>query len=376
MSKKVLIITSELFSLINFRGSFIKNLISRGHKVTALSPIEKNISQDLIHKLKNMGVTLKDYDLSRNSINPFKDYLSYKSIRNIISQSNPDIVIATTAKPVIYAGMAMRYFPKINFFPIITGLGYGFIDGDGIKRKFIRQFMILLYKLGLKNACSIIFQNIDDEKLFYKLNIINRNKPSQVVNGSGVDLNIYKFSPLPKKPIFLMVSRLLIDKGVREYVDAASLVKIKYPNAIFQLAGKMDTNPASINPDELNFWIKKNFIQYLGEISTVYKSISECRFFVLPSYREGTPRSVLEAMATGRPIITTDVPGCRETVIQGKNGLLVPPKNSRSLANAMIKLLKSSEDKIQSMGRESFILTRDKYDVEKVNKDIVDIIKL
>ena len=181
---------------------------------------------------------------------------------------------------------------------------------------------------------------------------------------------------IPKKPIFLMVSRLLIDKGVREYVDAASLVKIKYPNAIFQLAGRMDTNPASINPDELNFWIKKNFIQYLGEISTVYKSISECRFFVLPSYREGTPRSVLEAMATGRPIITTDVPGCRETVIQGKNGLLVPPKNSRSLANAMIKLLKSSEDKIQSMGRESFILTRDKYDVEKVNKDIVDIIKL
>lgn len=378
MTKHILFISSELFSLINFRGSLIKYLISCGHKVTALAPKEKNQNQNQqsIEKLRSMGVIIKNYSLSRNGLNPVTDYLSYKSISFVISQSKPDIVVAYTAKPVIYTGIAIRDFPKTSFFPIITGLGYGFTDGDGIKRKLIQRIMITLYKVGLKNAKNIMFQNIDDKKLFYELNIISKNTPSNIVNGSGVDLDAYPFSPTPKKPIFLMLARLLIDKGVREYVEAASLVKEKFPKAIFQLAGRLDSNPSSISSSELNFWIKKNFIEYLGEINSVQKCISICRFFVLPSYREGTPRSVLEAMATGRPIITTDVPGCRETVIHGKNGLLVSPKNSKSLANAMIKLLEENEDKIQSMGRESFILTKNKYDVEKVNRSILNIINL
>ena len=173
-----------------------------------------------------------------------------------------------------------------------------------------------------------------------------------------------------------MLARLLIDKGVREYAEAARIVKAKFPKAIFQLAGRLDSNPSTISSNELNFWINEGFIQYLGEISSVQKSLTSCRFYVLPSYREGTPRSVLEAMATGRPVITTDVPGCRETVIHGKNGLLVPPKNSKSLANAMIQLLEETDDKTQSMGRESFILAKEKYAVERVNKDIISILNL
>ena len=376
MTKHILIISSELFSLINFRGSLINYLISCGHTITTLVPKEKHPNQEVIEKLKNMGVIIKNYSLSRNGLNPISDILSYRSISYVISQSNPDIVIAYTAKPVIYAGIAVKNFPKICFFPIITGLGYGFTEGAEFRRKVIKRLMVILYKAGLKKAESIIFQNSDDRKLFYKLNILNKNMISHIVHGSGVDLNLYPFSPIPKKPVFLMLARLLIDKGVREYAEAASLVKARFPNVIFQLAGRLDTNPSSISAEDLNNWIQKNFIQYLGEISSVQQSLSNCKFFVLPSYREGTPRSVLEAMATGRPIITTDVPGCRETVIQGKNGILVPPKNSKSLANAMIKLLEESEEKIQSMGRESFILSKDKYDVEKVNKDIVDIIRL
>ena len=376
MTKHILIISSELFSLINFRSSLIKYLIDRGHRVTALVPKEKYNSEDTIQKLKSMGVVFKSYSLSRAGLNPFKDYSSYKSICFIISQCKPDIVIAYTAKPVIYAGMAMRQFPKISFFPLITGLGYGFTEGVGIKRKLIRQLMIVLYRKGLKSAERIIFQNSDDEKLFYKLKIIFRNMPTHIVHGSGVDLDLYPFSPLPKKPIFLMLARLLIDKGVREYAEAARIVKARFPKAIFRLAGRLDSNPSSISFNELNFWINEGFIQYQGELSSVQKSIASCRFYVLPSYREGTPRSVLEAMATGRPVITTDTPGCRETVIHGKNGLLVSPKNSKSLANAMIQLLEETEDKIQSMGRESFILTKDKYAVERVNKSIVNIMNL
>tara|TARA_B110000037_G_scaffold111979_1_gene129143 strand:- start:1089 stop:1694 length:606 start_codon:yes stop_codon:yes gene_type:complete len=199
---------------------------------------------------------------------------------------------------------------------------------------------------------------------------------SHIVHGSGVDLDLYPFSPLPKKPIFLMLARLLIDKGVREYAEAARIVKAQFPKVIFQLAGRLDSNPSTISSNELNFWINEGFIQYLGEISSVQKSLTSCRFYVLPSYREGTPRSVLEAMATGRPVITTDTPGCRETVIDGKNGLLVSPKNSKSLANAMIQLLEETDDKTQSMGRESFILAKEKYAVEKVNKDIINILNL
>ncbi len=376
MPKHILIISSELFSLINFRGSLIKKLIDCGHKVTALAPKEKKNNEDTIQKLKSMGVDLKRYFLSRASLNPFKDYLSYKSIRFVISQSKPDIVIAYTAKPVIYTGIAMRHFPKISFFPLITGLGYGFTEGDDIKRKVIQQTMIFLYRKGLKSSESVIFQNPDDEKLFYKLKIISSSQSSYIVNGSGVDLGLYPFSPLPNKPIFLMLSRLLIDKGVREYVEAARIVKAQFPKVIFQLAGRLDSNPSSISSKELKFWINEGFINYLGELSSVQKIIASCKIYVLPSYREGMPRSVLEAMATGRPILTTDTPGCRETVIHGKNGLLVTPKNSKSLANAMIQFLETKEDKIQRMGKESFILAKDKYAVEKINKNIFNIMNL
>jgi len=376
LTKHILIISSELFSLINFRSSLIKYLIDGGHRVTVLVPKEKYNTEVTIQKLKSMGVIFKSYSLSRAGLNPFKDYLSYKSICFVISQCKPDIVIAYTAKPVIYAGMAMRHFPKISFFPLITGLGYGFTEGDGLKRKLIRQLMIILYRKGLKNSKGVIFQNPDDERLFYKLKIIFKNMSSHIVHGSGVDLDLYPFSPLPKKPIFLMLARLLIDKGVREYAEAARIVKAQFPKAIFQLAGRLDSNPSTISSNELNFWINEGSIQYLGEISSVQKIIASCRFYVLPSYREGTPRSVLEAMATGRPIITTDTPGCRETVIHGKNGLLVSPQNSESLANAMIQLLEKNEDKIQSMGRESFILAKDKYAVKRVNKSIINILNL
>ena len=376
MPKHILIISSELFSLINFRGSLIKKLIDCGHKVTALAPKEKNNNEDTIQKLKSMGVVLKSYSLSRASLNPFKDYLSYKSIHFVISKTKPDIVIAYTAKPVIYAGIALRHFPKISFFPLITGLGYGFTEGDGIKRKLIKQIMIVLYRRGLKSSEGIIFQNSDDEKLFYKLKILSKNQLSHIVNGSGVDLDLFPFSPLPKKPIFLMLSRLLVDKGVREYVKAACIVKARFPKAIFQLAGRLDSNPSSVSHKELKLWINEGSIKYLGELSSVQKNLAYCKFYVLPSYREGMPRSVLEAMATGRPIITTDVPGCRETVIHKKNGLLVPPKNSKYLANAMIQLLEETEDKIQTMGKESFNLVKDRYAVDKINKSILQIMNL
>ena len=378
MKKHVLIVSSDTHSLVNFRSSLINYFIKKGHKVTALTPKEKynkNLNYEL-KKLKNLGVKIHTYLLSRTGMNPFKDYFSYKSICEKIKKIQPDFILAYTAKPVIYTGIALRYFPKINFFPFITGVGYGFTDGFEIKRKIIRYLMILLYKSGLRGAKTVIFQNKDDKKLFLKLNLIFKNSKTAIVNGSGVDNNLFPFSLPSKKPIFLMLSRLLIDKGVREYAEAAKIVKIKFPKAKFQLAGRLDKNPSCISLNELKDWINQGSIEYLKEISNVKKTISACRFYVLPSYREGTPRSVLEALSIGRPIITTDVPGCRETVINNENGLLAIPKDSNSLANAMIKLLMETDKKIEKMGRKSFILSKKKYAVQKVNKNISDIMGL
>ena len=198
----------------------------------------------------------------------------------------------------------------------------------------------------------------------------------KVVNGSGVDLSSYPLSNLPSTPVFLMISRLLIDKGVKEYVEAARIVRSCYPDVKFQLAGGLDENPAAIKKSELKLWIDQGDIEYLGKIKSVQFILKSCKFFVLPSYREGTPRSILEALSTGRPIITTNVPGCRETVIHKKNGLLVPVKNSAALAKAMILLLKEKESKIQSMAKESFLLAKQKYEIKKVNNSMIEIMKL
>ena len=181
---------------------------------------------------------------------------------------------------------------------------------------------------------------------------------------------------MPTKPIFLMISRLLVDKGVREYVQASKIVRLNYSNVRFQLAGYLDDNPSAISNNELQSWIQNGDIEYLGELRSVQSNLKSCRYFVLPSYREGTPRSVLEALSTGRPIITTNVPGCRETVVNGKNGLIVPPKDPVALANAMISLLKKKNKVVEKMAHESFLIAKKKYEINIVNQSILDIIGL
>jgi glycosyltransferase involved in cell wall biosynthesis len=214
-------------------------------------------------------------------------------------------------------------------------------------------------------------------KLYFKLKIFKKKNLSGVVNGSGVDLNLYPLTNLPSKPIFLMVARLLIDKGVREFVEAAKIVRLRFPNAKFQLVGGLDQNPSSISSKELHLWINQGNIEYLGEVKSVQSILQSSKFFVLPSYyREGTPRSILEALSTGRPIITTDSPGCRETVIHEKNGLLVPVRNATALAKAMIKLLNEKEKTLKKMAKESYLLAKNNFEIGKVNKSMLKIMNL
>lgn len=373
--KHILIISSHAPSLVNFRLPLIKELIHKGHKISVATTNYK-FTDNLQNQLINLGVNINIFSLSRSGLNFFEDYKSFQEMRAIIKNCKPQIIIAYTAKPVIYTGIILKNFPKIAYYPLITGLGYAFTFDKSLKRLILKHLMIKLYKVGLKNAKKVIFQNKDDKNLFKKLKIIKKNNSLRVVNGTGVDLKAYPFSVLPSKPIFLMISRLLVDKGVREYVEASKIVKSHFPNAIFQLAGYLDENPSGINFNELKLWIKQGNIQYLGEIDSVKSILKSCKYYVLPSYREGTPRSTLEALATGRPVITTDVPGCRETVVHKKNGLLIPAKNSKALAKAMIALLKEKDKIIKVMAKESHLIAKKKYKIEKVNKSILGIIGL
>ena len=373
--KHILIIASYGPSLINFRLSLIKKLLSRGYKVSVASPID-DFSDILQKKLLDLGICINIFKLSRTGFNLIINFNSLIEIYRIVKNSKPNIVISYTAKPVIFSGLVLKFFNKVRYYPLITGLGFSFTEVKSIKKYFFRYLISQLYRQGLKRSEKIIFQNKDDQSLFYKLKVLDQNKISNVVNGSGIDLSDYPFTSLPSKRVFLMIARLLGDKGVREYVNAAKIVRSRFPDVTFQLAGYLDENPSAVTADELQTWINDGYIEYLGEINSVQSILKSCKYYVLPSYREGTPRSVLEALSMGRPIITTDAPGCRETVVHEKNGLLVPIKDPVSLASAMIRLINEKDETIEKMAQESYLIAKNKYDINKVNQSILNIMNL
>lgn len=372
MSKNLIIVTNSSSNLLNFRGQLIKQMVDEKFLVTVIIP-KSDYSKDFENEVFKLGAKTLTIPLDRAGTNPFRDLLTYRALKSVFKKLKPNVVLSYTSKPIIYSGLAIGKNTKIKFFPNLTGLGYGFTEEFQFKRKIINFILKNLYKLSLKSSSMIIFQNPDDENLFKKLNITN-DKKTFVINGSGVDLKFYSPISLPSKPIFLMLARLVADKGVIEYCEAAREIRTKFPDTTFQLAGSFDPNPSGLKYDQLKSFIDKKDIEYLGHINDVREIIGKCRFFVLPSYREGTPRSILEAMSIGRPIITTNAAGCKETVLEGINGLLVPIKDKKSLVVAIEKILMLDDDKINRMAKESIKLVREKYDVRKVNQNIVQII--
>ncbi len=374
MSKRIIIVSNSSSNLVNFRGKLIERLINEKFEVLVITP-KIDFTADYQRIISKLGASTLTIPLDRTGLNPFSDFKTYLSLKSTFAKFKPDIVLSYTSKPIIYSGLAIGRNNKINFFPNLTGLGYGFTEESGLKRKLINFILRALYKLSLKFSTAIIFQNPEDMLLFKNLNLTN-NKKSFIVNGSGVDPNFFTPTTLPTKPVFLMLSRLVADKGVIEYCEAAKEIRSKFHDAKFQLAGAFDPNPSGLNYDQIKKFIDNKDIEYLGYVDDVRTLINKCKFYVLPSYREGTPRSVLEAMSIGRPIITTNTTGCKETVLDGINGLLVPIKSTISLVEAIKKMLRFDEEKINKMAKESIKLVREKYDVSKVNQNIIEILEL
>ncbi|MDM1717157.1 glycosyltransferase family 4 protein [Thiopseudomonas alkaliphila] len=368
---RFLILASLSGSLTGFRKPLIQALIDNGLEVHAAAP-ELIANSKVVNELSAMGVTCHDAALSRTGMNPIADVKAMFALRRLVKEIKPDYFMGYTIKPVIYGNLAAWLARVPKRFALITGLGYAFQESTDSKRSIVKKIAHGLYKLALSKSHTTFFQNPDDEQLFKKLGISKGNANTVVVNGSGVGLEDYSLTPLPEceHPRFLLIGRLLGDKGIREYAEAAQLVKQQYPNVEFDLVGRIDINPNAIKQEELDKWIADGRLNYFGQLKDVKPRIAACSVYVLPSYREGTPRSVLEAMSMGRAIITTDAPGCRETVVNGVNGYLVPVQNSKALAEAMIKLIENPA-LIASMAAESRRIAEEKYDVNIVNQQMI-----
>ncbi|MGF6393898.1 glycosyltransferase family 4 protein [Pseudomonas plecoglossicida] len=367
MTKKILVVASFPESLLGFRGALLESLKSKGVDIHVAAP-DLPVGAELRVKIERCGYSVHSLNLQRVGMNPWRDTLSIVELWRLMRSLKPDVVLAYTVKPVVYGLLAARLASVPKRFALITGLGYAFQGETSIagSRQWVRLIVQKLYALALRGATKTFFQNPDDQNLFFERALLPHAAKSVVVNGSGVDLQKFESSVPPMPISFLLIARLLGDKGIREYVEAARLVKTLHPTVTFNLVGWIDDNPDSISSTELESWVADGTVTYWGRLSDVRPAIKASSVYVLPSYREGTPRTVLEAMAMGRAIITTDAPGCRETVIDGVNGYLVKVKDAECLARSMMQFV-SDPGKVVEMGESSRRIAEEKFDVHAVN---------
>jgi glycosyltransferase involved in cell wall biosynthesis len=367
---KIVVLSSHTSSLFWFRMDMMKDFIKSGHSVIALGPEPE---ENWTFRFEKSGIDYKQLFVERNGTNPLSDLKTYREIYRFLKEEKPDKVFAYQAKTVIYGCLASKANRISEVYPLIAGLGSIF-RGVGLKNQIIKQIMKIQYRAACKASKRVFFQNVDDKNEFVSNGLVEDEK-TKILNGSGVNLERFKPEPLPDKPAFLFIGRLIKDKGVLEYMQACKLIKSEYPEVRCMLVGPYDSNPSALRPDEMKPFLDQQVIEYFGEQIDVRPFLKLCSTFVLPSYHEGTPKTVLEAMATGRSIITSDAPGCRETVTDGLNGYLVKTKDIQGLYKKM-KVLIENPELSKSMAQKSIELARDKYDVVLVNKSIMETMKL
>lgn len=368
MSKTFVLISPKNRTAYNFRGNLIKDIIALGYDVIVTGPNRIDVD-----KIEALGARFVEIPMNKNGVNPIADLKYIFALKRLLKKEKADATLGYTIKPVIYGAVAAKLAGVKNITSMVTGVGYLFIS-TSVKARILKCISVVLYKIGLSCTRQVVFQNRDDQKEFIEHGLVKAAK-THLVNGSGVDMNHFLPLPLPKQTTFFMLSRALYSKGVAEYLEACKIVKEKHPEVRCMLLGAVEKMQDSMGMGELKPYIDSGIIDYYGETNDVRQYVQQCSVFVLPSYREGTPRTVLEAMAMGRPVITTDAPGCRETVIEGKNGFLVPVKDARTLAERMEFFILHPES-IEIMGEESLAYCREKFEVEKVNSSMMSIMGL
>jgi glycosyltransferase involved in cell wall biosynthesis len=357
-------------SIFNLRGPLIRELVSRGHTVYASAP---DITAGDAERIASLGAIPTPVPLQRTRQGIAADIRYFLTLRSLMRELSPDRVLNYTVKPNIWGSFAARLvgIPTVS---MVTGLGYVFTESTTWKQRLTKVVARVLYGLAIKSNRMVLFQNPDDVQDFAAAIRSLDLRKVKLTNGSGVDLVTFSPVPLPERAVFLMIARFISAKGIREYGAACARLKAAYPDAECLLVGMADSGPDGV-PEAEVMALCTGVIEYLGPLFDVRESIARASVLVLPSYREGTPRSTLEAMAMARPVITTDVPGCRETVIDGVNGRLVPVRDVDALAAAMIELARSPQLR-QTMGAKSREIAQLRFDVDKVNDAIIAALDL
>jgi glycosyltransferase involved in cell wall biosynthesis len=372
---KIAIIASESSSLINFRGNLIKEFIKNDLQVTLITPIfEHSEKMNLLNFFENK-VHISDWSLKRGSTNIWTNCISLFSLLLILIKLRPSKVLMYTMQPVLYGNLLLKtFFRSTSRYSLITGLGYLFQNKEN---NFINKVAKRLLRHSLLNSNNIIFQNKDDLDIFMQQQIIKSNSNFSVISGSGVDMSKFLYlPPLNREPSFIFVGRYLKSKGLREFLFSAKRIKALHPQTRFSIVGWPDIhNPDHLDNEFVNNACTKFGVHNYGRVSDINKVLSEHNIFVLPSYREGIPRSTLEAMSIGRAIVTVNSPGCKETVIDGFNGYLAKVRSINSLTEKMMEFIENP-DLILRMGKNSRKVIEDRFDDRKVNARMLAFLDL
>ncbi|MDR3670279.1 MAG: glycosyltransferase family 4 protein [Holophaga sp.] len=368
-------------SLVRFRGAMLQAMVGAGHEVVAMAPeqdaaLAPGEDPGLVRsQLAAMGVAFRPVPLGRTGLNPLADLRSLGALASMFRELRPDLLLSYTIKPVIYGSLAAAWAGVPHRFAMITGVG-SVLEGRGPKLGVLAAVAKRLYRLGLARNEGVFFQNPDNRAFFERHRLLAPGCRVTMINGSGVDLAQFPRSPVPGGPAsFLMVARVARDKGVLEFAEAARLLKARHPEARCRLVGPIDSNLTALPRQVVAQWQREGILDYPGPARDVRPELAACQVFVLPSYGEGTPRSVLEAMAAGRAVVTTRVPGCKETVLEGRTGFLVPPRDPEALAEAMARFVADPSLAIR-MGEQGYQYAAAKYDVHKVNRVILGALGL
>lgn len=368
-SKKIFIVSNIIWTISTFRRYLIQELIEKGYEVVCIADTD-NFSNTSIDIITSLGARFIQIDVDRKGINPFSDFQYFLKLLNLFKKERPNLVICYTVKPVIYGSIAAS-IAKIPSFTVLTGLGSSFIQ-QGILIKIIFS----LLRLSLSKTKKVFFLNETDKKIFLHHNLCSSEK-AFLLPGEGIDTQEYdRCETVPSEKIrFLLIARLLKDKGVYEFIEAAKSIKKDFPKTEFLLAGGFDDgNPTAIKPYEVDAWVDNKIIRYLGKTDTVKDFFAQSDVIVLPSYREGLSRLLLEAASCQKPIIATNVPGCQELVRHNINGFLCEPKNINSLIQALSNMLLLSSDERKEFGKQSRKIVVQNFGKDKVNAIYLDAI--
>ncbi|MFY0607394.1 MAG: glycosyltransferase family 4 protein [Cyclobacteriaceae bacterium] len=354
---KIAILINTSWNIYNFRKGLVVKLLADGHEVMAIAP-----KDDYAAKLEKLGCTFHHVSISPTGLNPVKDLRFYNQLKGILSKHRPDAMLTYTIKPNIYGTLAARNY-GIPVIANVSGLGTVFL-WKGLKRRLAAE----LYGFALRRCQWVFFQNAEDRLEFSDTVKLNMQKTG-LVPGSGVDTTFFQPYDQPNNqvPQFLMVARLIIDKGVREFARAAELINAHGHRANFTLIGELDpSHSRSILPSELENWRSRRILNYLKPTEDIRDILRACDVMVLPSYREGTPRTLLEGGAMAKPLIASDVPGCNNVVVHGENGFLCQVKDATDLAAKMEMMLAMTEGELQIMSKKSRDIIVEKFEENKV----------